>query len=82
MLDIKSPGVTVRPIIDMGWNHPFNETFFEDVKVPVTNRIGEEDRGWYVGMTLLDFERSGISDAIAYRRDQKEFSEFVSNNKI
>ena len=80
MLDIKSPGVTVRPIIDMGWNHPFNETFFEDVKVPVTNRIGEEDRGWYVGMTLLDFERSGISDAIAYRRDQKEFNEFVSTD--
>ncbi len=80
MLDIKSPGVTVRPIIDMRWNHPFNETFFEDVKVPVTNRIGEEDRGWYVGMTLLDFERSGISDAIAYRRDQKEFSEFVSTD--
>ena len=40
MLDIKSPGVTVRPIIDMGWTHPVNETFFEDVKVPGTNRIG------------------------------------------
>ena len=61
----------------MGWNHPFNETFFEDVKVPVTNRIGEEDRGWYVGMTLLDFERSGISDAISYRRGQKELREFL-----
>ena len=77
MLDIKSPGLTVRPIIDMGWNHPFNETFFEDVKVPVTNCIGEEDRGWYVGMTLLDFERSGISDAISYRRGQKELREFL-----
>jgi hypothetical protein len=77
MLDINSPGVTVRPIIDMGWNHPFNETFFEDVKVPVTNRIGEEDRGWYVGMTLLDFERSGISDAISYRRGQKDLRDFL-----
>jgi len=80
MLDINSPGVTVRPIIDMGWNHPFNETFFEDVKVPVTNRIGEEDRGWYVGMTLLDFERSGISDAISYRRGQKDLRDFLTSS--
>jgi len=68
VMDIKTPGITVRPIVDMGWQEPFNETFFEDVRVPAANIVGEENRGWYVGMTLLDFERSGISDAIQYER--------------
>ena len=66
--DIKTPGLSVRPLIDMGNHHYFNETFFEDVRVPVTNLVGEENRGWYVGMTLLDFERSNISAAVSSRR--------------
>ena len=69
VMDINTPGLTVRPIVDMGWNEPFNETFFEDVRVPARNIVGEENRGWYVGMTLLDFERSGISGAIDYERN-------------
>ena len=59
--DIKNvKGLTIRPLINMHNRHHFNEVFFEDVRVPVKNRLGEENRGWYVGMTLLDFERSGI----------------------
>ncbi len=59
--DIKSvPGLTIRPLVNMANRHHFNEVFFEDVRVPARNLIGEENRGWYVGMTLLDFERSGI----------------------
>jgi alkylation response protein AidB-like acyl-CoA dehydrogenase len=59
--DIKNtPGLTIRPLINMANRHHFNEVFFEDVRVPARNLIGEENRGWYVGMTLLDFERSGI----------------------
>jgi alkylation response protein AidB-like acyl-CoA dehydrogenase len=42
--------------------------FFEDVRVPVKNRLGEENRGWYVGMTLTDFERSGIGNAVGTQR--------------
>ena len=68
MEDIHAPGVTVRPLINMGWEHGFNETFFEDVRVPADNVLGEVNRGWYVGMTLLDFERSNIAGAIAVRR--------------
>ncbi|MCA9821057.1 MAG: hypothetical protein KC470_00520, partial [Dehalococcoidia bacterium] len=45
-----------------------NEVFFEDVRVPAANLVGEENRGWYVGMTLLDFERSNIGGAVAARR--------------
>jgi alkylation response protein AidB-like acyl-CoA dehydrogenase len=68
MMDINTPGITVRPLISMGWEHIFNETFFEDVRVPVSARVGEENRGWYVGMTLLDFERSNITGAVTARR--------------
>jgi alkylation response protein AidB-like acyl-CoA dehydrogenase len=68
MIDLKTPGLSLRPIIDMAGKHPFNETFFEDVRVPAKNMVGEENRGWYVGMTLLDFERSGVGLAIQYRR--------------
>ncbi len=66
--DIKSPGITVRPLVDMGGRHYFNEVFFEDVRIPASNIVGEENRGWYVGMTLLDFERSNIGGAISARR--------------
>ena len=79
VMDITTPGLTVRPIIDMGWQEPFNETFFEDVRVSTSNVIGEENRGWYVGMTLLDFERSGISGAIEYERTIKELIEYVNS---
>ena len=67
--DIKhTPGLEVRPLINMAGHHHFNEVFFEDVRVPVANRIGEEHRGWYVGMTLLDYERSGIGTTASQRR--------------
>ena len=66
--DIHTPGLTVRPLINMAWEHGFNEVFFEDVRTPAKNIIGEENRGWYVGATLLDFERSNISGAVVQRR--------------
>ncbi|MCK9494963.1 MAG: acyl-CoA dehydrogenase family protein [Dehalococcoidia bacterium] len=81
VMDIKSPGLTLRPLINMGWKHHFNETFFEDVRVPVKNRIGEENRGWYVGMTLLDFERSGIAGAISYKRGIEEIKKFLATDE-
>ncbi|HLZ68981.1 MAG TPA: acyl-CoA dehydrogenase family protein [Dehalococcoidia bacterium] len=66
--DIKTPGITVRPLVDMSEGHYFNEVFFDDVRVPAGNVVGEVNRGWYVGMTLLDFERSNIGGAVAARR--------------
>ncbi|MGD9935514.1 MAG: acyl-CoA dehydrogenase family protein [Dehalococcoidia bacterium] len=75
--DIKSPGITVRPLVDMGNRHYFNEVFFEDVRVPAANLVGEENRGWYVGMTLLDFERSNIGGAVAARRSLSRLLETI-----
>lgn len=76
--DLKSPGISVRPIVSMGWGDDLNETFFEDVHVPAGNLVGEEDRGWYVGMTLLDFERSGISNAVGTQREIARLAEYVA----
>ncbi len=67
VFDTKTKGISVRPIVDMTGQEPFNETFFEDVRVPVRQRVGEENRGWYVAMAMLDFERSGIGGAVGYR---------------
>ncbi|HEY4670378.1 MAG TPA: acyl-CoA dehydrogenase family protein [Tepidiformaceae bacterium] len=67
--DIKNtPGLTIRPLVNMANRHHFNEVFFEDVRVPARNLVGEENRGWYVGMTLLDFERSGIGTTASQKR--------------
>lgn len=66
--DIHTPGISVRPLIDLGGRHYFNEVFFDNVRIPAENLVGEENRGWYVGMTLLDFERSNIGGAVSARR--------------
>ena len=68
VMDQSTPGIAVRPIISMGWEHATNETFYEDVRIPAENIVGEQNRGWYVGMTLLDFERSNIAGAVTNRR--------------
>ena len=79
LLDMKAPGVSVRPLINMADGHVFNEVFFEDVRVPVRNRIGEENRGWYVGTTTLDFERSNIARAIAAHKNVDRLAKYVKS---
>ena len=74
-------GITVRPITTMGWEHGTNETFFEDVRVPANNVIGEVNRGWYVGMTLLDFERSNIAGAISAKRRLDILTDFLGSEQ-
>ncbi len=66
--DIKAPGITVQPLVDMTGGKPFNQVFFEDVRIPKANLIGELNRGWYVAATLLDFERSGVEWSASSRR--------------
>ncbi len=57
LIDMKSPGITVRPIITMDMTHETNEVFLDDVEVPVENLIGEEGKGWTYAKFLLDNER-------------------------
>jgi acyl-CoA dehydrogenase len=61
LLDMETPGVRVRPIITLAGEHEVNEVFFEDVRVPVGSRVGEENQGWTVAKYLLEFERGGGS---------------------
>ena len=68
LIDMKSPGITVQPLVNMGNMHNFNEVFFEDVRVPNENVLGEVNRGWYIGTTTLDFERSSIGNAVGQRQ--------------
>ncbi len=73
LLDMKSPGVTVRPLVNMVGSHDFNEVFFDNVRVPAENLIGEENRGWYIGTTTLDFERSGIATSLTHGQTVQDF---------
>ena len=61
LLDMKSPGITVRPIITIDGNHYVNEVFFDNVRVPAKNLIGEENKGWTYAKFLLGNERVGIA---------------------
>jgi alkylation response protein AidB-like acyl-CoA dehydrogenase len=76
------PGLTVRPIISGGWQHATNETFYEDVHIPADQIVGEENRGWYVGMTLLDFERAGIAGASQQRTTMAEMAEAMKSDPL
>ena len=69
VVDMKTPGITVRPLIQITGKHGFNEVYFEDVRVPASNMVGELNRGWYVATTTLDFERSGIERNLIARKD-------------
>jgi alkylation response protein AidB-like acyl-CoA dehydrogenase len=59
LVDMHSPGITVRPLVQITGGKGFNEVFFEDVRVPKKNLVGELNNGWQVAITTLMFERSG-----------------------
>jgi alkylation response protein AidB-like acyl-CoA dehydrogenase len=61
LIDQRTPGIEVRPIISIDGSHHLNEVFFTDVKVPAENLVGEENRGWSVAKYLLGNERTGIA---------------------
>ena len=72
LLDMRSPGVSVRPLVNMLGSHVFNSIHLEDVRIPRANLLGEEHRGWYVATSTLDFERSGIGRIAWGRRVLEE----------
>ena len=69
LIDMKTPGITVRPLILMDGGHEVNEIFFEDVKVPLENLVHEENKGWTVAKYLLGHERMGSAAVGASRRE-------------
>jgi len=92
LCDMNTPGLTVNPIINMAGDHGFNMVTFDNVRVPKKNLVGEQNRGWYVGATLLDFERSGVDysaggrrvleELIAYAKDNDQNGSLIASNPI
>ena len=64
LLPMDTPGISIRTMEQINGNREFNEVFFEDARVPAENVVGEVNRGWYVGATHLDFERSSIGSGV------------------
>ena len=77
LLDMKSPGITIQPLIQMTGQAGFSQVFFDNVRVPAKNMIGEVNRGWYVSTATLDFERSGIGRVIGGVRLLEELVEYA-----
>ncbi len=82
LVDMKSPGIKVKPIANMAGAHHFNQLFFEDLKVPKSNLVGEENRGWYYVAVALDFERSHIRDAAIQQRRLDELIEALKGGSL
>jgi alkylation response protein AidB-like acyl-CoA dehydrogenase len=82
LVDMKTPGITVRPLINMLNSHEFNEVYFEDVRIPAKNLLGEENRGWYLATTTLDFERSGIATSVAHQLIVRDLVKFARESRI
>ncbi len=72
LIDMHSPGITVRPIIMLDEEHEVNEVFFDDVKVPLTNLVGQENKGWTYAKYLLGHERTNIA-AIGRAKTEMKF---------
>jgi len=77
LVDMQTPGIRVRPIRQLTGVAGFNEVFFDDVRVPSANIVGEQDRGWYAAATTLDFERSGIERNLIAEGDWNRIFAFV-----
>jgi alkylation response protein AidB-like acyl-CoA dehydrogenase len=71
LIDMHSPGITVRPIIMLDEDHEVNEVFFDNVRVPASNLVGQENRGWTYAKYLLGHERTGIA---AVGRSKRELA--------
>jgi alkylation response protein AidB-like acyl-CoA dehydrogenase len=80
LVDMHSPGVTVRPIIMLDEDHEVNEVFFDNVRVPVANLVGEENKGWTYAKYLLGHERTGIA-AVGRSRRELAFLKRLANRE-
>ena len=81
LADIKTPGIEVRPLINILGGHAFNEVYFDDARVPKENVVGEKNKGWYVAAALLDFERSGVQRAASAKLTFNELLKYVNETK-
>lgn len=82
LIDMKSPGVTVRPIIMLDGEHEVNEVFFDNVEVPAANLIGEENKGWTYAKHLLSHERTNIADVNRAKRELERLKRIARSEGV
>lgn len=78
LIDMKTPGITVRPIIMLDGAHEVNEVFFDNVEVPVENLVGEENKGWTYAKYLLGHERTSIAGVAESKKELKMLKEWAA----
>jgi len=81
LIDMHAPGITVRPIIMLDEDHEVNEVFFDNVKVPVANLIGKENKGWTYAKYLLGHERTGIAAVGRSKRELAALKDLASKRR-
>jgi hypothetical protein len=79
LVDMKSPGITVRPIVLLDQSREVNEVFFDDVKVPAANLVHEENKGWTVAKFLLGYERMGTGNIAVCKRELARVKELAAH---
>jgi alkylation response protein AidB-like acyl-CoA dehydrogenase len=82
LIDMKSPGVTVRPITMLDGGHEVNEVFFDNVEVPAANLIGEENKGWTYAKHLLSHERTNIADVNRAKRELERLKRIAKGEGV
>jgi pimeloyl-CoA dehydrogenase len=81
LIDLKSPGILIRPIVSIDGGHHLNEVFFDEVRVPAGNLVGQENRGWDCAKFLLSNERTGIAN-VGFCRERLDYArELASDTK-
>ena len=81
LVDMKTPGITVNPILNMLGEHEFAEVFFDNVRVPKEDLVGGKNQGWYVTMATLDFERTALMFYPSVRGYLEHLSEYIKQTK-
>ena len=82
LIDLKAPGVEIRPIITLDGKHHFNQEFLTNVRVPVSDRVGAEGEGWKVAKFLLGHERSNASYVSINKRNLKKLKEIARDQRV
>jgi alkylation response protein AidB-like acyl-CoA dehydrogenase len=81
ILPMNTPGITVRPLVNMASMRGFNEVFFEDVRIPANYIVGQENNGWYQLAVALDFERSSVAGVARARRWWEDLMTFAREHR-
>jgi len=82
LFDMKTPGVTVKPLYYMDQAHVYNEVFLDDVHVPIANVVGQENEGWRVTQILAGFERSSLGAIMMMLRQLEELVQYCNETKV